>query len=204
MTLSERIKSNSPSSSESRCDESKAVPFNKGPETRSSFDPIAALIGVHTHFDDRNVPLSPKANHRELSATLHRSSDACTYIDSRTKINGQLSFEGPAQIDGQIDGEIVAQSSLVIGHDALVNAKIKAASVVVAGTVSGEISASERIELQSSAKMSGSLTAPRIAVNEGAVFEGNCTMTSKELGEQLKPADIRRQEQMELHAAAYN
>ena len=204
MTLSERIKSNSPSSSESRCDEGITAPFNKGPETRSSFDPIAALIGVHTHFDDRNVPLSPKVNHRELSATLHRSSDAGTYIDSRTKINGQLSFEGRAQIDGQIDGEIVSQSSLVIGHDALVKATIKAASVVVAGTVSGEISAGERIELQPSAKMSGSLTAPRIAIDEGAVFEGNCTMTRRERDEELKPADIRREKQIEVRSVAWN
>jgi cytoskeletal protein CcmA (bactofilin family) len=170
--------------------------FNKEPETSSSPDPTAALAAIRStqSFDDRNVPLSRKANHRKVSATLHRSSDACTYLDSRTKINGQLSFEGPAQIDGQIDGEIVAQSTLVIGHDALVKAKIKAASVVVAGTVSGEISASERIELQPSAKMSGSLAAPKIAVHEDAVFEGNCTMTPRQRVEQRKVTEIRRVE----------
>ena len=180
--------------------------FNKEPETSLSPDPTAALAGFTSTqpFDGKDVALSRQANHRKASATLHRSSDARTYLDSRTKINGKLSFERPAQIDGQIDGEIVSRTSLVIGHDALVKAKIKAVSVVVAGTVSGEISASERIELQPSAKMSGNLAAPRIAMHEGAMFDGNCTMTPKEQSEERKPAEGRREEQMEAGAAAQN
>ncbi|HEV7987949.1 MAG TPA: polymer-forming cytoskeletal protein [Candidatus Binataceae bacterium] len=124
---------------------------------------------------------------------MPQSIDTRTYLDSHTRIKGQLSFEGPAQIDGQIEGEIVARSALVIGQGAVVKAKISAASVVVAGTVSGEISATERIELQSSAKMSGTIAGPRIAVHEGAVFEGNCTMTSKERRGQRNPVEVGRE-----------
>ena len=69
----------------------------------------------------------------------------------------------------------------MIGHGALVTAKIKAASVVVAGTVSGEITATERIEIRPSAKISGNLTAPRIAMHEGAMFEGHCAMKPEEV-----------------------
>ena len=196
MTLSERIKSNRPISAESGCEERIMALFSGEPESSSSPDPTAALVAISStqSFNDRKAPLSRKANHRKASIMPHRSGDACTYLDSCTKINGQLSFEGPAQIDGQIEGEIVAQSSLVIGPGALVRAKIKAVSVVVAGTVSGEINASERIEIQASAKMSGSLAAPRIAVDEDAEFEGNCTMTPRERVERGKLIEMRRVE----------
>ena len=80
------------------------------------------------------------------------------YLDSGSKISGKLKFEGPAQIDGQVDGEISAKDTLVIGDSAVVSAQISASSVIVAGKLSGEIVASERIEIRPSAKVSGNLT----------------------------------------------
>lgn len=96
-----------------------------------------------------------------------------TYLDSRTKINGKLSFEAPAQIDGHVEGEIVAGDHLVIGEGAQVTAKIKAGSVVVAGMVSGEIVATERIEMRASAKMTGNLAAPRLVDPRGCDVRGS-------------------------------
>ena len=58
----------------------------------------------------------------------------------------------------------------------MVTAQVKASSIIVAGRLSGEISASERIELRPSARVSGNLTAPKLVVHEGAIFEGNCAM----------------------------
>ena len=139
------------------------------------------------------VPKIPTKRGSRVFSGMPQSIDTRTYLDSPIGIEGQLSFDGPAQIDGQIEGEIVAQGDLVIGLGAVVKAKISAASVVVAGTVSGEISATERIELQSSAKMSGTIAGPRIAVHEGAVFEGNCTMTSKERRGQRNPVEVGRE-----------
>jgi cytoskeletal protein CcmA (bactofilin family) len=53
---------------------------------------------------------------------------------------------------------------------------VLAVSIIVAGTVGDDISASQRIELQASTKVSGNLTAPKLVVHEGAVFEGDCAM----------------------------
>jgi len=64
----------------------------------------------------------------------------------------------------------------MIGESAVVTAQIKASSIIVAGKVSGEIIASERIEIRPSAKVSGNLTTPRLVVHDGAIFEGNCVM----------------------------
>lgn len=108
------------------------------------------------------------------------------YLDQGCEINGKLTFEGPIRIDGLIEGEINGHDSITIGKTAVVTAKIKAVSIVVAGTVNGDLSASQRIELQPSAKVSGSLTAPKLVILEGAGFEGTCTMQPKAVREDRK------------------
>ena len=104
------------------------------------------------------------------------SSDARAYLDAGSRISGKLYFETAARIDGQVEGEILAKDSLTIGESAVVAAQIKAASVIVAGKVSGDIIAVQRIEIKPSAKVLGNITAPILAIQEGALFEGHCAM----------------------------
>src|SRR6202795_1032878 len=98
------------------------------------------------------------------------------YLDSGSKISGKLSFDGPTRIDGQVDGEIIGKDSLTIGESAVVTAQIRGAAIIVAGKVSGDIIATNRIEIRPSAKVIGNLTAPILVVHEGALFEGHCSM----------------------------
>jgi cytoskeletal protein CcmA (bactofilin family) len=107
------------------------------------------------------------------------SSDARAYLDAGSRISGKLYFETPARIDGQVEGEILAKDSLTIGESAVVAAQIKAASVIVAGKVSGDIIAVHRIEIKPSAKVLGNITAPTLAIQEGALFEGHCAMQAE-------------------------
>jgi cytoskeletal protein CcmA (bactofilin family) len=119
-------------------------------------------------------------NRRPASREVHVSIEAGAYLGDGSKVSGKLNFEGPARIDGQIDGEIIAKDSIMIGESAVVTASIKAASVIVAGKVSGDITASQRIELRFSAKVLGNLTSPVLVVDKGAEFEGHCAMQSWE------------------------
>ena len=102
--------------------------------------------------------------------------EGLTYLNQGSKISGKLYFEGPAEIDGQIDGEIVAKDSILIGESAVVIAPIMATSIIVAGKVKGDIIGARRIELLPSAKVSGRLIAPDLVVHKGAIFEGHCVM----------------------------
>ena len=108
------------------------------------------------------------------SPSLAGEGRAC--LDRGSKITGKVSFEGPARIEGEVDGEIMAKDSLAIGESAVVTAQIRAASVSVAGKVSGDIVATQRIEIRPNAKVSGNITAPILVVHEGAQFEGHCSM----------------------------
>jgi cytoskeletal protein CcmA (bactofilin family) len=122
--------------------------------------------------------------------------DTRSYLDKGSKTSGKLKFEGPVQIDGQVDGEISAKDMLVIGDSALVSAQINASSVIVAGKLSGEITPTERIEIRPSAKVSGNLKAPKLIVHEGAIFDGNCAMQPEEARENRKPTVLRKEERL--------
>ena len=101
------------------------------------------------------------------------------YFADRYRLMANVYVEGPAWIDGQIDGEIIAKDSIMIGESAVVTGPIKAASVIVAGMVSGDITASQGIELRFSAKVLGNLTSNVLIVHDGAAFEGHCAMQSE-------------------------
>jgi len=109
--------------------------------------------------------------------------DARAYLDKGSKISGKLFFEGPVRIDGQVDGEISANDSVFIGESAIVTAQLKAAAVVIAGKISGDIMASKRVEIRPTAKVFGNLTTPVLVVHDGALFEGHCTMHTEAKGE---------------------
>lgn len=96
-------------------------------------------------------------------------------IGKGTKVSGKLNFRAPAKIEGEAEGEI-SGDEIVIAQGAVVTARIAAARVTVAGSVSGEIIARERLELLPTARLNCSITTPSLILNEGAQFEGDCKM----------------------------
>jgi len=101
------------------------------------------------------------------------------YLDKGTKIMGKLFFEGPVTIDGQVDGEISASDILVVGESAVITGQIKAGSVVIAGRINADSIAAKRVEIRPTAKVFGNLTTPVLVIDDGALFEGHCTMSSE-------------------------
>jgi cytoskeletal protein CcmA (bactofilin family) len=124
------------------------------------------------------------------------SSEPRAYLDSGSKINGKLHFDGSVRIDGQVEGEITAKDSLTVGESAVVTAQIKGTSVVVAGKVSGDITASQRIEILPSAKVLGNLTSPVLVIQEGALFEGHCAMQPEGAQETRKVTVFPKEERL--------
>ena len=98
------------------------------------------------------------------------------YLYKGSRVSGQLSFQGAARIDGTIDGEIQCQGSLTIGESAEIRAKISGHIVIIQGKVEGNVTAKEQIELRPPARLIGNVSAPRVVIAEGVVFEGDCSM----------------------------
>jgi cytoskeletal protein CcmA (bactofilin family) len=144
--------------------------------TEPEHSPVAQTINSSTEDGIPQAQQAPDVTREATIAPRKHSLEAHAYLDPGCKVSGKLNFEAAARIDGQIDGEINAEDSIVISESALVTAKINAASIILAGTVSGEITASQRIEIRPSARVQGTLTTPKLVIYEGAVFEGRCAM----------------------------
>ncbi len=96
-------------------------------------------------------------------------------IGKGTKISGKLFFKAPTRIEGEVDGEI-SGDDIVIAAGAVVTARITASSISIAGTVSGEIVARERVELLPTARVRCAISTPSLMLAEGAKFDGDCKM----------------------------
>lgn len=98
-------------------------------------------------------------------------------------MTGTLSFKDRVnlQINGRFEGRLDFKGTLTIGKNAEVKAEIKGDNIIVAGKLKGNIKASERVIVLSSAVLEGNISTPRLSIEEGAVFEGNSQMVTKTL-----------------------
>jgi cytoskeletal protein CcmA (bactofilin family) len=167
--------------------------FNKEPDKTARPQPVTTPQTPSTP-----AQVSPVSQSASAAASPRTSppSEGRAYLDKGSKINGKISFEAPARIDGEVDGEISAKDSIAIGESAVVTAQIKASSVMVAGKVSGDIVATQRIEIRPSAKVIGNLTAPVLVVHEGALFEGHCSMQPEGVREDRKVTVFPKEERL--------
>ncbi|MGH7929159.1 MAG: bactofilin family protein [Candidatus Binatia bacterium] len=93
-----------------------------------------------------------------------------------SRVSGQLTFQGAARIDGNIEGEIQCHGTLTIGEGAEVRAKISSQVVVIRGKVEGNVTAREKVELLAPGRVVGNIVTPRLTVAEGVMFDGDCSM----------------------------
>ena len=85
---------------------------------------------------------------------------------------GRLSFEGSARLIGQFKGEIISPGLLIVEPGAQVTARAEIGSLVLKGCMKGEVRALKKIELLKGSEFYGKLSAPKLYVEQGALFEG--------------------------------
>jgi len=106
--------------------------------------------------------------------------DFQAHLGAGSRIDGKLTFEGSVRIDGNINGEISAKETVVVGDSAVVTAQIQANVIVIHGKVSGDVTARKRVELRAPARLIGNINTPSLVIHEGVAFEGHCTMGASE------------------------
>ena len=98
------------------------------------------------------------------------------FLGKGSKVVGNLTFTGPVELDGYVEGEVNAVDKITIGESAVINAKIIGGEVVIKGTVNGDVNASKRLSLKKPAKILGNISSTNLSIEEGVVFEGKCIM----------------------------
>jgi cytoskeletal protein CcmA (bactofilin family) len=113
----------------------------------------------------------------DLHNDVPEDEDFDTILSADIDFSGTLNFEKPFLIRGKLSGEIAARGLLVIDEEAVVEANINASRVVIRGSVRGNVTAAEKVELAVTGKLLGNVTAPEILMETGCLFNGLCTMT---------------------------
>lgn len=98
------------------------------------------------------------------------------FLGSGTVYHGKLSFQGAVRIDGSFNGEVDSEGALIIGKDALIEGVVRVGEFILAGTFSGEVHAQKRVIIHKTGTLQGTVSTPALAVEEGAVLEGNIRM----------------------------
>ena len=112
------------------------------------------------------------------------SLDGSTIIGESILINGNLNGDEDltvrGRVEGTVKGRISLKESLFVEGSGVIEADIETANVEVSGQVTGNIAASDKVELKADCKVVGDIRAPRILIADGAVFKGNVDMDVKE------------------------
>ena len=100
------------------------------------------------------------------------------WLEVDATMTGTLAFKDPVnlQINGTFEGTLDTKGNLSIGERAQVKATIQGETIMVSGNVSGTITASSRLELHGSARVTGKISTPRLVMHDGAVFDGTLEM----------------------------
>ena len=115
---------------------------------------------------------APKSSPRDMSQDT-------TYFGKNLTIKGNVAGEGSLIILGSFEGEFDLKGRLKVAQGARIKGNIKATDIYVNGHIEGAVSASEKVHLDSTARIKGGIATPRISVLEGAMFDGEIKMTGR-------------------------
>lgn len=113
-----------------------------------------------------------------------------TLIGSNTIIKGDIEIKGTIRIDGRFEGTIKADW-IVVGENGHLKGDAFANGVIAGGTVEGNISTSESVEINSSGKVFGDVQTQKLVIIEGGIFEGRSKM-QKEHKQEKKVVELQK------------
>ena len=115
----------------------------------------------------------------KLRRLRDRSSGPATLISEGCKITGTITGDGDYMINGEVDGDCDLDGSVTLAIKGHWKGRIKAATVIVAGTIEGDIEASGNVEISETARIDGTVSGESIAVAVGAIVEGVMKTTGR-------------------------
>src|SRR6476660_2372033 len=125
------------------------------------------------------APAAAGAPAPRAEASQNRERDIVN-IGKSVVIKGELNGSEDLTIEGQVEGTIQLRDHiLTIGANGKIKAQIFATAVIVLGSVTGNVTASEKVDIRDAGSVDGDIISPRVAIAEGAHFRGSVDMQRK-------------------------
>src|SRR3954451_10367203 len=136
-----------------------------------------------------NSAASEPARHSDSPRGLEKGP---VNIGKSVVIKGELTGSEDLTIEGHVEGKIeLRQNVLTIGPNGKIKAQVFAKSVIILGEVTGNVTATEKVDLRDNGSVDGDIAAPRVAIAEGAHFRGSIDMQRTGGGGGSKPQDAK-------------
>ena len=100
--------------------------------------------------------------------------ETAIFLGRSSEFEGDLKFYGTARVEGHLRGNISGEGILVIGKEGKIEADAHVSRAIIYGKIHGDIVAEEKIEIKVSGKVFGTIEAPVILIEAGAIFQGKC------------------------------
>jgi cytoskeletal protein CcmA (bactofilin family) len=133
---------------------------------------------------------------------LAAAEDLNGFMDEGTEFLGELRFRDTFRVDGRVRGRIVSENTLVVGETGRVEAEVDCGIVSIRGRVNGRIQGRLRIELLAGARVTGTLISPKLVIEDGAFFQGDCEMAPAHKHTLLAKGEGRAEPAVEAALAA--
>jgi cytoskeletal protein CcmA (bactofilin family) len=142
----------------------------------------------------------------EAAATRHAAASdpqrglekTAVNIGKSVVIKGELNGSEDLTIEGQVEGKIeLRQNVLTIGANGKIKAQVFAKSVIILGEVTGNVTASDKVDIRDNGSVDGDIAAPRVAIAEGAHFRGSIDMQKGN----AKPGEPKAEQKAEAKAS---
>jgi len=122
---------------------------------------------------------SPAASPNTAPAAGPAASRGTCVIGPKTVVKGELLGDEDVVVEGKVEGHVRLKRDLRVSPGGAVHATVDAQSIIVSGEVLGDCTATQRVEIQASGRLTGNIRAPKIVIAEGAVFKGNSDMSGR-------------------------
>jgi cytoskeletal protein CcmA (bactofilin family) len=99
-------------------------------------------------------------------------------VGTGTVVEGKIKTDGSIRIDGKVVGDLIAKANVAVGLGGVIEGNLSGKNVSLAGKVVGTVEAAEKLVLEPKCMVKGDIRAARLVVDEGAVFDGQCLMSS--------------------------
>jgi len=149
------------------------------PESRAAEARTAEVRAPSTAAPERHVEAKPE---------MPRAS----VLGPTLKFRGELSAQEDLVVQGSVDGSITHTQSLTIGTDGSMKGDIRARVILIDGKVDGDLYATESVNIRATAKVKGNVFAPRVAISDGAFFQGQIEMQPSGAAVQEHSARLRQ------------
>ena len=145
---------------------------------------------------------------RKEMEDFEKSGDLNTIIGKGSVIEGNIKVQNSMRVDGRVKGQILASDSIVVGKEGDIEGELRVKNIIIGGRVKGKIFASGKVVLEARAVFSGELKTSKLVIDDGAVFDGTCSMTEggkilalPDAAEGRQPMNVERAPQREAVAS---